>query len=66
MSDLGIADLLTALGLVFVIEGMLLAIVPEALRRVVSAVLTKPIDSLRVGGVASALLGLLIVWLARG
>lgn len=66
MSDLGIGDLVTALGLVLVIEGLLLAIAPDALRRVVAAVLTQPIDSLRIGGVASALIGLVIVWLARG
>jgi len=66
MSGLGIADFLTALGLVFVIEGVLLAVIPEALRRMVAAVMTQPVDALRIGGVASALIGLLIVWLARG
>lgn len=66
MSGLGIADFLTAVGLVFVIEGVLLAVIPEALRRMVAAVVTQPIDALRIGGVASALIGLLIVWLARG
>jgi uncharacterized protein YjeT (DUF2065 family) len=66
MSGLGIADFLTAFGLVFVIEGVLLAVIPEALRRMVAAVVTQPIDALRIGGVASALIGLLIVWLARG
>lgn len=66
MSDLGIGDLVTALGLVFVIEGLLLAIAPDALRRVVATVLAQPIDSLRIAGVASALVGLAIVWLARG
>lgn len=66
MSGLGIADFLTALGLVFVIEGVLLAVIPETLRRMVAAVMTQPIDALRIGGVASALIGLLIVWLARG
>jgi hypothetical protein len=66
MSGLGIADFLTALGLVFVIEGVLLAVIPEALRRMVATVLTQPIDALRIGGVVSALIGLLIVWLARG
>jgi hypothetical protein len=66
MSGLGIADFLTALGLVFVIEGALLAVIPEALRRMVAAVMTQPVDALRIGGVVSALIGLLIVWLARG
>jgi len=66
MSGLGIADFVTAIGLVLVIEGVLLAAIPDALRRMVAAVMTQPADALRIGGVASALIGLLIVWLARG
>lgn len=65
MNGLGIADLVTALGLVLVIEGLLLALVPEALRRMVMAMVTQPTDALRIGGVISAIVGVGIVWLVR-
>lgn len=65
MSGLGFADLVTALGLVLVIEGLLLALVPEALRRMVMAMATQPADALRIGGVISAIIGVGIVWLVR-
>ncbi len=65
MNGLGFADLVTALGLVLVIEGLLLALVPEALRRVVMAMATQPGDALRIGGVISAIIGVGIVWLVR-
>lgn len=65
MNGLGFADLVTALGLVLVIEGLLLALVPEALRRMVMAMATQPADALRIGGVISAIIGVGIVWLVR-
>ncbi len=66
MSGPGIGDLVTAIGLVLVIEGVLLALIPEVVRRMVVAVVAQPGDALRIGGVASAVIGLGIVWLARG
>ncbi len=66
MGGLGLVDLLTALGLVLVIEGLLLAAIPELLRRMVVAVASQPVDALRIGGVISAAIGVAIVWLARG
>jgi uncharacterized protein YjeT (DUF2065 family) len=66
MSGVGLADLVTAIGLVFVIEGVLLALVPGMLRRAIESMVSQPVDHLRLGGVASAMIGLFIVWLARG
>jgi len=65
MNGLGFDDLVTALGLVLVIEGLLLALVPEALRRVVMAMAAQPGDALRIGGGISAIIGVGIVWLVR-
>ena len=59
------SDFLVALGLVFVIEGIVFAAFPEAAKRAVTAVLETPVPVLRTVGMASALLGLLLVWLAR-
>lgn len=62
----GWADLLTALGLVLVIEGLLLALVPDAMKRRVAEILTRPAQTLRIGGVVAVALGVVTVWLARG
>lgn len=60
------ADFVTALGLVLVIEGLLLALLPDRLKSLLALVLAHPAARLRVGGLAAAGLGLLIVWLVRG
>lgn len=62
----GWSDLVTALGLVLVIEGLLLALFPDALKRMLAEVMTKPSQSLRIGGVVSAAIGVAVVWLVRG
>jgi uncharacterized protein YjeT (DUF2065 family) len=59
-------DFLAAVGLVFVIEGLLFAAFPDAARRAVAAVLNTPDQSLRTIGIVSALFGLTVVWLVRG
>jgi uncharacterized protein len=59
-------DFLAAVGLVFVIEGLLFAAFPDAARRAVVTVLNTPDQSLRTIGIVSALFGLAVVWLVRG
>jgi uncharacterized protein YjeT (DUF2065 family) len=63
---LGLADLVTALGLVLVIEGLVLALLPGAARRVVADLMTKPLPWLRLSGLASMAVGVIVVWLVRG
>ena len=58
-------DLGTALGLVLVIEGLLMALFPERLLRMAVLLLQTPVDRLRWGGAAAALVGVLAVWLVR-
>jgi len=60
------SDFIVALGLVFVIEGIVFAAFPGAAKRAVSAVMETPERALRVVGLASALVGLIVVWLVRG
>ena len=60
------SDFLAALGLVFVIEGLVFAAFPEAAKRAMSSVLETPDLSLRLIGIGSAIVGLFVVWLARG
>jgi hypothetical protein len=59
-------DFLVALGLVFVIEGIVFAALPQAAKRAVANVVETPDAVLRVIGLASALVGVVLVWLIRG
>ncbi|MGH6928078.1 MAG: DUF2065 domain-containing protein [Dongiaceae bacterium] len=62
----GWSDLVTALGLVLVIEGLLLALFPDGLKRMIAEIMMKPSQGLRVGGVVSAVIGVGVIWLVRG
>jgi uncharacterized protein len=59
-------DFLAALGLVFVIEGLVFAAFPGQAKRAMTSVLETPEPSLRMIGIGSALVGLVVVWLVRG
>ncbi len=59
-------DFLAALGLFFAIEGILLAAFPAGAKRTMATVLNMPDAPLRIAGIVSALVGVLIVWLVRG
>ena len=59
-------DLLTALGLMLVIEGVLYAAFPMSMRRALAAALALPDTTLRGVGLAAAAVGVAIVWLIRG
>lgn len=59
-------DLLTALALVLVLEGTLWAASPEGMKRAVTVALGMSDQSLRLGGLFAAALGVFIVWLLRG
>ena len=59
-------DLLTGLALVFVIEGLFLAIFPDRLRWLLERMAEVPPEVLRVAGLVSAAGGVFFVWLLRG
>ncbi|MCW5687919.1 MAG: DUF2065 domain-containing protein [Pseudolabrys sp.] len=59
------ADFLAALGLVFVIEGLIFAAFPGQGKKALLSVLETPDGLLRVIGIGSAVVGLLLVWLVR-
>ena len=60
------SDFLAALGLVFVIEGLIFAAFPDAAKRAMASVLETADLSLRLIGIGSAVVGLVLVWLVRG
>lgn len=57
--------LLTALGLVLVIEGLLYALVPAQLKAMMRSVEKLSDDHLRIGGVAAMATGVVAVWLVH-
>jgi uncharacterized protein YjeT (DUF2065 family) len=61
-----VSDLIVALGLVLVIEGVLYGGLPQLAKRLAAEVLTMPEQALRVGGLAAVAVGVLIVWFVRG
>ena len=60
------SDLLTGLALVFVIEGLVLALFPDRLKWLLQQLADIPPEALRLGGLVSAVLGVFGVWLLRG
>lgn len=58
-------SLLMALGLVFVIEGLLYALVPGHLKTMMKAMETVPEETLRIGGITALGFGVFIVWVVR-
>jgi len=58
-------DLLTALALLLVIEGLTVAIVPSLPQRLLERLAETSPESLRLGGLVMAVLGVGLVWLLR-
>ncbi len=54
-----------AVGLVFVLEGLIYAVAPFAMKRMMADLPKLSDEQLRIVGVAALALGVAIVWLAR-
>lgn len=59
-------DFLAALGLVFVIEGLVWALFPGFARHLVRMAEQTGESQLRIGGLVAVAFGVLVVWLIRG
>ena len=60
------AQFIVAIGLVLVIEGLFFAAFPGAAKRLAATALDSPETSLRIAGIVSAVLGVILIWLVRG
>jgi uncharacterized protein len=60
------SDFIVALGLFFALEGLVLAAFPGGAKNMMKTVLAAPNGQLRLAGIVSAIIGMLIVWLVRG
>ncbi len=65
MRSIAFADFLIGLGVLFVIEGLLFAAAPGWMRRAMTTVAATPENTLRVTGIASAVAGLILIWIIR-
>ena len=59
------ADLVAALGLALALEGLAFAAFPEAVRRAMLEAAETPRERMRLVGIVSAGLGVVIVWAVR-
>ena len=59
------SELVTAIGLVLIIEGLVYAAVPGRFKAAMARLEQVSDDTLRMGGVIAVALGVAIVWLAR-
>jgi len=60
------SDFIAALGLFFALEGLVLAAFPHGAKNMMKTVLATPNGQLRIAGIVSAVIGVLMVWLVRG
>lgn len=60
------SDLIVALALVLVIEGLMLAAAPGAVRRAMESIGQLPDPPLRLTGLIGAVVGVVVVWIIRG
>ncbi|MEL6423590.1 MAG: DUF2065 domain-containing protein [Pseudomonadota bacterium] len=59
-------DLVTAFGLVLVIEGLIWALVPGYARRTLEALDEMPEGTVRAVAIAAIVAGVVVVWFVRG
>ncbi|APF38044.1 DUF2065 domain-containing protein [Chelatococcus daeguensis] len=58
-------DFLAALGLVLAIEGLIFAAFPTAAKRALAEASEAPVERMRLVGVVSAVVGVVIIWYVR-
>jgi uncharacterized protein YjeT (DUF2065 family) len=60
------SDFIVALGLVFVIEGLVFSAFPSTAKRAMESVQQAPDATLRTVGIVSAVVGIVLIWAVRG
>lgn len=59
-------DLLAALALAIVLEGLLYAAFPEQMKKMLASIQSMPASTIRAVALACAGVGLLLLWIVRG
>ena len=65
MRAIAFSDIVVGLGLVFFIEGLILAGAPGWLKRAMESAIGTPDSMLRIMGLVSAIAGLILIWVVR-
>ena len=65
MRSLGFTDFLIGVGILFVLEGLMFAASPAWMRRAMKSALATPDNLLRIVGIVSAVMGLVLIWAVR-
>lgn len=65
MRSIGLTDFLIGIGIVLVLEGLLFAAIPGWMRQAMKSAMLTPDNILRAVGLASAVIGLILIWLVR-
>jgi len=58
-------DFLAALGLVLAIEGLIFAAFPSAAKRALAEAAEAPVERMRIVGIVSAIVGVIVIWCVR-
>tara|TARA_B100001093_G_scaffold469896_1_gene490955 strand:+ start:272 stop:457 length:186 start_codon:yes stop_codon:yes gene_type:complete len=58
-------DLITAIGLLFFIEGLFLAIFPSRIKNILELIKDTPINKLRTFGLSFLVIGFTIIWYTK-
>ena len=59
------SDLATALALAIAIEGILYALFPDGMKRVMASVFDMPSSNIRAAGLVAAVTGVGLIWMIR-
>ena len=59
------ATVFLALGLVFVVEGLVYALAPSLVEQLLAALRTMPVETRRLIGIASIAFGVVLLWCAK-
>ena len=59
-------ELFSALALAIALEGIIYALFPDRMKRVMSIAIEQPTANLRFVGLLAAVLGVVIIWAIRG
>lgn len=65
MRSIAFTDFLIGIGILFVIEGLLFAAMPNWMRQAMKSAIVTPDNVLRAVGIGSAVVGLVVIWLVR-
>ena len=58
--------IIAALGLLLIFEGLLYAIFPTAMKKIIKKMLISSDETLKWSGITSAVFGLILIWFVKG